>query len=42
MTGRRCMEGGCRKAPNFGLPGEKALFCQDHKKPNMENVVLKR
>lgn len=40
--GRRCIEEGCRKAPNFAYKGEKAIYCQQHKKPDMENVVRRR
>ena len=40
---RKCCEYNCDKRPSFNLPTEtKGLYCADHKKENMINVIEKR
>ena len=40
---KKCLEEGCKKVPNFNYPEENTgIYCNEHKKANMEDVVSKR
>ena len=42
QTGRKyCAHEGCKTRPYYGLEGQKPLYCVDHKKPDMVDVVNK-
>lgn len=37
---RQCKADGCGKRPVFNFPGERLpVFCQNHKEPNMVDVL---
>jgi len=40
MTGRKiCQDRNCFEVANYGLPGQKPLFCKDHKLQGMEYYI---